>query len=436
MEGPLSVSTESTEAATTEGRITDDDVERAKAQIGIAVHQRDVPWNRVPESDAISHFAFGCGDDNPLFHDPQYGASTRWHAQIAPPTFPIAAGLDQTPAFIGTERKDLFRSLFRGVRKYYKGVKWTFYQPVYAHRPVLCETYTLDVELTEDPARSVKETFRYLYVDVNGNPIATRDETYVSAERRSAPAAASSKPKSKPKLERQHWTPEQIEEIDAAYDAEVRRGAEPNWWEDVSVGDGLAPVMKGPLTVVDVISMHMGWGWGGYGVGPLRYGREFRKRAPTFYPTDDYGVPDVAQRVHWDTERADALGLPAPYDYGQMRVAWVTQLLTNWIGDDGWLAGLELQLRGFNYLGDTQTCTATVLAKGDAPRDPVTLEVRAASQRGEDSAEGKATVLLPSKVAGAVALPMPSEQLRGRGAQVASRMSGRVGEEIRRLHGE
>ena len=54
-----------TTAAQVEGRITDDDIARAKAQIGIPVNQRDEAWNKLPSADAISHFAFGCGDDNP-----------------------------------------------------------------------------------------------------------------------------------------------------------------------------------------------------------------------------------------------------------------------------------------------------------------------------------------------------------------------------------
>jgi acyl dehydratase len=422
------------DAAAVEGRITDEDIERAKAQIGIPVHQRDEAWNKLPSADTISHFAFGCGDDNPLFHDPEYGAKTRWHGQIAPPTFLISTGLDQTPKFTDPERKKLFRGLFRGTGKYYAGVRWQFYQPVYAGRPVLCETFTLDVEVKESQfsgGRSVKETYRYLYVDANGTPIATRDESYINAERQ-----GSKKSGKYAHIQRKHWTPEELAEVDAVYDAEVRRGADPRWWEDVSVGDELTPVMKGPLTVVDIISMHMGWGWGGYGVGPLKYGRELRKRMPAFFVPDEYGVPDVVQRLHWDPGRAQALGIPAPYDYGQMRAAWISHLLTNWIGDDGWLAEMELQLRGFNYHGDIHKCTGVVSAKGAGPGEPVKIDVRATSQREEATTQGTAKVLLPSKKTGAVTLPAPDEDLRRRGAQVVSRMSGRVGEEMRRLHGE
>ncbi len=121
-----------------------------------------------------------------MFHDHEYGKTTRWHGQIAAPTFPISTGLDQTPKFTDPERKKLFRGLFRGTGKYYSGVKWTWYQPIYAGRLVLAENYTLDVQVKESEfsgGRSVKETYRFLYVDADGNPIATRDESYINAER-------------------------------------------------------------------------------------------------------------------------------------------------------------------------------------------------------------------------------------------------------------
>lgn len=420
--------------AAVEGRITDEDIERARAQIGIPVYKSGELWNRVPSQDVISHFAFGCGDDNPLFHNPAYGATTRWHDQIAPPTFLISTGLDQTPKFTDPERKKLFKGLFRGTGKYYSGVKWTWYKPVYPGRPVLVEHYTLDVEVKESSSfaggRSVKETFRSLYVDIDGNPIATRDESYINAERHGSKKAGKYS-----HIQRQTWTQEALAEVEAAYEAEVRRGADPQWWEDVKVGDQLPPVMKGPLTVVDIICMHMGWGWGGYSVGPLKYAHKMRQRMPAFFVPDEYGVPDVVQRLHWDPERAKALGIPAPYDYGQMRAAWISHLLTNWIGDDGWLAEMEVQTRGFNYHGDIHLCTGTVTAK-DGPQDVVSVDVAATNQRDEATTKGTAKVLLPSKQTGAVVLPVPDPELRGRGARVASARRGKVGEELRRLHGE
>lgn len=422
------------DTAAIEGRITDEDIERARAQIGIPVNQRDEAWNRLPNSDAIAHFAFGCGDDNPLFHDPEYGAATRWHGQIAPPTFPISTGLDQTPKFTDPERKRLFRGLFRGTGKYYAGVKWTLYRPIYPGRPVFSENYTLAVQVKESEfsgGRSVKETFRYLYVDADGSPIATRDESYINAERQ-----GSKKSGKYAHIQRQQWTQDELAEVERAYEAEVRRGADPQWWEDVAVGDVIPAVMKGPLTVVDIISMHMGWGWGGYGVGPLKYAHQLRTRMPAFFQPDEYGVPDVVQRLHWDAARAQALGIPAPYDYGQMRAAWASHLLTNWVGDDGWIAEIDLQLRGFNYHGDIHRMTATVTGKSDTADGLVELDVLGTSQRDENTVRGTAKVLLPSREHGPVVLPAPDADLRRRGAGVVSRMAGKVGAEMRRIHGE
>jgi acyl dehydratase len=407
-----------TEDPPVEGRITDEDIDRAQRQIGIPVHQRDTPWNAVAEQTGISHFAFGYGDDNPLWHDPDYARNTRWHGQIAPPTFLISTGLDQTPPFTDPEHKALFRGLFRGTGKYYSGVKWTWYRPVRPGREVFCETYTLDVEVKESSSfsggRSVKETYRFLYVDADGSPLATRDESYISAERHGSKKAGKYAG-----LERAQYTPEDIERIEAEYEAEERRGSEARWWEDIEVGEELRPVVKGPLTVVDVMAMHMGWGFGGYGIGPLRYAHQSRKRMPAFYVPDEYGVPDVVQRLHWDADRAKALGLPAPYDYGQMRAAWVTHLLTDWMGDDGWLAELSLQLRGFNYHGDTHRCTGSVVEKAD---DWARISVAATSQRDEVTTRGEAKVLLPSRDRGGVLLPEPDEELRRRGARVVSRV--------------
>lgn len=177
---------EAKDAAALEGRITDEDIGRARDQIGVAINKKEEPWNTVISADAISHFAFGIGDDKPLFLDPAYGPNTRWHGQIAPPTFPISTGLDQTPKFTDPERKKLFRGLFRGTGKYYSGVKWTWYRPIYAARLVLTRATpsTCRSRRASLPAavRSRRPTYRYLYVDIDGNPVATRDETYISAD--------------------------------------------------------------------------------------------------------------------------------------------------------------------------------------------------------------------------------------------------------------
>jgi len=48
------------------GKITPEDIERARAQIGIPQYERNAVFNRAASPDTISHFAFGIGADNPL----------------------------------------------------------------------------------------------------------------------------------------------------------------------------------------------------------------------------------------------------------------------------------------------------------------------------------------------------------------------------------
>ena len=102
-------------------------------------------------------------------------------------------------------------------------------------------------------------------------------------------------------------------------------------------------MVKGPLTVTDMVCWHVGMGMGLYGVKPLRLGYQNRTRIPRFFHRDDLNVPDVMQRVHWDPEFARRSGNPTTFDYGRMRETWLIHLCTDWMGDDG--LAVEARLR-------------------------------------------------------------------------------------------
>ena len=165
--------------------------------------------------------------------------------------------------------------------------------------------------------------------------------------------------------------------------AESRRGAEPRFWEDVEVGDEVGPMVKGPLTVTDMVCWHVGMGMGLYGVRALDLAARNRRRIPRFFHRDEQNVPDVMQRVHWDPEFARKSGNPTTFDYGRMRETWLVHLCTNWMGDDAWLWKLDCEFRGFNYVGDTQWLRGTVaekfLADGDRPAVTSTSGPRASA---------------------------------------------------------
>ena len=178
---------------------------------------------------------------------------------------------------------------------------------------------------------------------------------------------------------------------------------------DLMKGDPVGPLVKGPLTVTDMVCWHVGMGMGLYGVRALRLAARNRRRIPRFFHRDPQNVPDVMQRVHWDPEFARRSGNPTTFDYGRMRECWLIHLCTDWMGDDAWLWKLACQFRRFNYVGDTQWLRGTVtrhyLADGDRPA--VDVDLVAENQRGEVTTPGHATILLPSREHGPVRLPEP-----------------------------
>jgi len=397
--------------------ISDEDISRARSQIGIAVPLRCATHSPVAADATIRNFTWGYGDDNPLYMDPEYGANSRWRGLIAAPMYPIATGACETPPLAG-EKKALFKGLFRGVGKYYSGVEFEWFRPIGPGQKTYIDWSTFDIKVKESSFsgnRSVIETYRCLHVDQFGEPVAVRYESYVNADR-----GGSKKTGKHSKIERHSYNDEDIARIDEMYAQEQCRGAELRYFEDVNVGDQLTPVVKGPLTVTDVISQHVGWGMGEYGIGPLRHAWKLRtQKLKGFYNTDEYGVPDVMQRMHWNPEWAEKIGLPAPYDYGQMRSCWLSQLLTNWMGDDAWLWQMNNRLNSFNFLGDTHIMKGVITEKEIVDGHCVVIiEAKGTNQRNDDSVTGLAKIILPSREHGPVTLPSSSEELKKRGAKM------------------
>lgn len=430
MEEILSDTAEHAAPRAIDARIKDEDIDRQRRQMGVPQSTHGLPYNRIVSEDGIRHFAFGfIGDDNPLWHEPDYARTTRWRGQIAPPLFATTTGLNETPPPATPEMKALFKGLYRGVGRYNVGTRWLLFKPMRPGDQLYHDLSVDDVQVKETSsfsgARTVLETYRHLYVNMDGEPVAVRYESFVNAER-----GGSKKVGRHADTKRHVYTKEEIEAIDRLYAAEERRGAEPRWWDDVSVGDQIVPVAKGPLGMVEVIGAHMGWGLGAtYGGGPLRYGWKIRQKIPAFYSEDRYGVPGSMMRVHWDPERAQDLGLPAPYDYGQMRSNWLTHALTNWMGDEAWIMSMQTDVRMFNFHGDTTVITGSVVDKRiEGIHHVVELGLKGTNQREEISCTGRAVVILPSKAGGPVILPTPDLALAERGANMMADAAARIRE--------
>ena len=206
--------------------------------------------------------------------------------------------------------------------------------------------------------------------------------------------------------QRPTYTAEEIRRLDEQYEREVRRGDAMRYWEDVEVGDELPPLLKGPITLTDMLNWSMGAGLAMLYQGAHRLAYQWRKAHPKAYIPNSQGAPDMIEAVHWDDDMARKTGNPYAYDYGEQRIAWLAHLVTDWMGDDGWLLSLDSQVRRFVYIGDTVWVRGKVVDKAVVDgQHQVEVEVYAQDQRGEVTAPGRARVLLPSRSGGAVKLP-------------------------------
>jgi hypothetical protein len=127
---------------------------------------------------------------------------------------------------------------------------------------------------------------------------------------------------------------------------------------------------------------------------------EFTRRHPATEMIDTRtGKRDVPELVHMEDTRAQEIGLPGAYDYGHQRISWLGNLLTNWMGDDGFLVRLYAELRLFNVYEDTTWLKGKVTRKyvTEEGEPRVDIGCWGENQRGEITLPGRATVALPSQ---------------------------------------
>jgi acyl dehydratase len=394
------------------GQITDESVELMRRRIGypnptIRAGIHGGAWNEIATADAVRRWSLCMGDDNPFFIDPAYAAGTRWGQTIAPTCFEKSMGILRTKE-VPEELKETNKAL-RGVQLFYSGGENFYYKPITEGVKLYRAKWVDKVEVKESQfaGRSAIVSNALSLYDADDVVYSDGVEWYVHAERRKR--AEGEEKKAKEPHVPAHYTDEQLAEIEAAYDAEYVRGADTLYIEDVEVGQKLPRMVKGPLTITDLINFHMGAGWLIYGIWPYRLAYENRKNLRGFYSKNKYGAWDAVQRVHWDGDLAREVGLDDIYDIGALRQTMVSHYLHNYVGDDAWVYRIRYEFRNFNYMGDITWLTGEILEKRvDPVLGPlIEMSVTGTNQRGKENIRGSATVLIASRETGLCKLPEP-----------------------------
>ena len=366
------------------GRATDAELERLRAKIGQKVEISEPPYLTEVTRDAARHWAWATGDRNPLFTDEAYAKASKFRGLLAPPSMLYAFNRMS----IG------YRGGLPGVHSMFGGSWWRWHRPIRMGDAITTEVIFkgLDEYPSKFAERMFKQTSRIRFLDGSGEELAYSDSWGMRTERTKAREKGKYK-----ELDKTRYTDEQLAEISAMYAAEACRGKATLYWEDVEVGSSLPRIVRGPYTATTAVAFEQAWG--GLFIWAHGYWFDFLRRHPAAGIRNGNNVPEPPEAVHWDTALAQSVGVPEAYDYGPERISWMATQLTNWAGDDGFLAELYAEIRRFNLIGDVTYCLGTVSTKEPAEngqgRVKILLEAR--DQRDQLTAKGWAQVLLPRR---------------------------------------
>ena len=113
--------------------------------------------------------------------------------------------------------------------------------------------------------------------------------------------------------------------------------------------------------------------------------------------------------LHYEDAFAASHGVRKPIVHGQLKRAWLGQLMIDWIGEQGVLTQLACQFRGMDYPrqmksmtepqdGETWWCRGNVTAKYEKDgQHYVQCEIWVENGKGERTTPGTATAILPSR---------------------------------------
>lgn len=368
-------------------KITEQGLDDLRQRIGVKIGATAEPWCYEATRDNIRHYAHGIGDDNPLWCDPDYAAQTRHGGIIALPSFLFSTSRIVS-GYVGG---------LPGVHAMWSGADWTWHKTIKRNDTISTEAYLKDLveHQTRFAGRAVQQIYHVDFFNQHGDKVAEADSWCFRTERDHA-REQGSKYKEVRAREPRRYTPEEIQEAYKLYAGEEVRGSTPRYWEDVTEGEELPVLFKGPMTVTGFIAYAQGWG--GLYIRANKLAWKLIDAHPNAGITNRFGIPDVPERVHWEEDFALEVGAPGAYDYGPERTSWLTHQLTNWMGDDGFLRQASCKIRRHNPEGDMLFIKGKVKRKfSEGGRYLVEIEQEARNQDDELSVVGSGIVELPSR---------------------------------------
>jgi len=356
--------------------LIDEFIERTRLLDGETVSER-APWNRHVTADSIRHFAFGISDDNPLWIDPDYARRGRYERLAAPPAYLCSV---LYPMLHGAPMLAPLSSLIGGLEYQYM-------------MPVL-EGDRIEAVATQTGSYEKKSSSGRRLIFIISKVIYTNQRDEIAGVAIGTMIRATQVGEELLYDQPLHrYTDEELDRIGAAIRQEKRTGAAELCRADIQVGQRIPEIVRGPLTIGDMVCWQAAIG-PSYRAGALGY-LDCLKAPHTAVRNPVTGWPVKYSQQHEDAHLAAQRGMPGPFDNGVMRFAWISPLLTNWIGDEGDVRRLSVQVRKPHIYGDTVWYSGKVVGKSE-DRDGclVTIALQGVNQLGFVTTTGDAEVLL------------------------------------------
>ena len=386
-----------------EADLTNELLEEYKDRVGLELRVSNV-FNQTVSYEAIRNYVNGIGDSNSLYRDRNYAKKTTYEDLVAPPNWLYSV----FPTYV-------IEGL-PGLHAWHSGNDWEFYRPIYINDHITPKSTIIgfDVRRTKFSGKSLWRYQKAEFFNQREELVARAYTWSLRAERKTT-----RKEGKYSKLKLPHpWKEKELLKIEDETLDEIIRGHEVRYWENVNVGEELPPVIKGPFGLTDMIAYCVGAApvtLAAHGVQLKNYRRH---PAWAFRDPDTYALEPV-YGVHYNNLAAQSAGLPLPYTAGVQNQSWLINLLTNWIGDEGWIKRNYAEYRKFVYFSDVVKFKGKVIKKYMDENGEYCVDIRSSgiNQRGEDVIPGFSTVILPGKKGDTWPLTqrLPAQEFRGSG---------------------
>jgi len=371
-------------------RFTDEMLQQMRDLIGTELRTDASVNNEEATRLAILRFSEGIGDDNPLWTDAGYAANGPYGRIVAPPSFIFAC--------LGSVQVG-----WRGLGGFHAETDIEFFRPILVgdtiKSRVWFDGFDGPIEQSNFGGKRIKDYLRQEYWNQDGELVARFICSRMRFERGEMQERRESR-----KVELPHpWTEEELTQIEESILAESPRGSNPRYWEDVTVGDDIDVLTKGPIGLTDEIAFVAS------GAAPIprlsahSVALKKYKKHPKWAFRDPHTMAlEPVYSVHYNDYAARMQGAQIAYDVGVQRTCWQIHSLTSWMGDAGQIKKIHGQYRSHVYLSDVVRLGGKIIDKriDDDGDHVVDVETWAWNQREQNVMPGSAVIKLPTRNGG------------------------------------